>query len=129
MKTIIAGSRGLYPIPEELDAIVRLSGFMVTEVVCGMAKGVDLAGKVWADERGIPVTPFPADWKPNGVFDPNAGFKRNGDMAVYADALIAIWDGTSNGTADMIKHAKRLGLRYYVLDLSKPPTTTSVLDF
>jgi ribosomal protein L24 len=35
-------------------------------------------------------------------------------MALYGDALIAIWDGTSKGTRGMIDIAKRKGLRIYV---------------
>ena len=35
-------------------------------------------------------------------------------MADNADALIAVWDGESRGTADMIKKARDRGLRVYI---------------
>jgi hypothetical protein len=35
-------------------------------------------------------------------------------MARYADALVAIWDGRSTGTADMIKKAQKSGLQVWV---------------
>jgi hypothetical protein len=35
-------------------------------------------------------------------------------MAKYADALIAVWDGKSRGTKNMIDEAKKLGLKVYV---------------
>jgi hypothetical protein len=35
-------------------------------------------------------------------------------MAEYADALIAIWDGESRGTKNMIEEATKRGLRVYV---------------
>jgi hypothetical protein len=39
-----------------------------------------------------------------------AGRKRNTVMAEAADALIAVYDGASRGTADMIRKAKARGL-------------------
>ena len=35
-------------------------------------------------------------------------------LADYAEALIAIWDGHSKGTRDMIEKAEKSGLRVYV---------------
>jgi hypothetical protein len=35
-------------------------------------------------------------------------------MAQDAGALIAIWDGVSRGTADMLTRATRHGLRVYI---------------
>jgi hypothetical protein len=54
---------------------------------------------------------FPADWD---TFGKGAGFIRNTKMAEYSDALIAIWDGTSRGTAHMIRTAWRKGILVYV---------------
>lgn len=36
-------------------------------------------------------------------------------MAQYAEALIAVWDGKSSGTADMIQKAKAAGLKVSVV--------------
>lgn len=68
-------------------------------------------GELWAKKHGIPVAPFPADWN---KFGKRAGAIRNADMAMYADALVAVWDGKSRGTRDMIKKAEALGLKFYV---------------
>ena len=38
-----------------------------------------------------------------------AGILRNRKMAKYADALIAVWDGLSRGTANMIAEMEALG--------------------
>ena len=102
MKVIISGSRCItdYNLVEEA---VKLSGFDITEVVSGMAQGVDNLGIEWAHDHGIPIMPFPADWNQHGKW---AGFKRNQEMADYGDALIAVWDGTSRGTLDMINRSK-----------------------
>lgn len=112
MKTIIAGSRTVPSYEMAADAI-EASGFseQITEVVCGEARGADTMGATWADLSGIPVKRFPADWKANGKA---AGPIRNRQMADYADALIAVWDGASRGTRNMIEEATKRGLRVFV---------------
>lgn len=117
MKLIIAGSRWIKDKRHLRDAF-SFTGWdwEVTEVVCGMAAGADTLGKEWAEKNGIPVKPFPAAWRDkDGSFDRSAGFKRNELMAQYADALLALWDGESSGTADMIKRARKHGLKIHVL--------------
>lgn len=76
-------------------------------VVSGTARGADRLGERYAHERGYEIKRFPADWRNNGKA---AGIIRNTDMANYADALIAFWDGQSKGTLNMIETAKRKGL-------------------
>ena len=109
MKTIIAGSRGITDIMPLYDAI-RESGFEITEVVCGEARGVDAMGRWWAQHNNIPIASFAADWNRDGK---KAGFLRNLRMAQYAEALIAVWDGKSVGTAHMIRAARAAGLKIY----------------
>ena len=111
MKTIIAGSRGITPLQTVINA-VKASGFTVTEVVSGAARGVDQLGEQYGKQAGIPVKRFPAEWDKYGK---SAGYRRNEDMADYADALIAVWDGTSKGTKHMIDTAHAKGLTVYVL--------------
>lgn len=110
MKVIIAGSRDFNDYRVLTKAIMK-SGLKIEEVVCGMARGVDLLGKQWADQRGIYVKEFPADWNAHGR---RAGPIRNAEMAKYADALIAIWDGESKGTANMISQARLKNLKVFV---------------
>ncbi len=85
--------------------------FEITEIVSGTCKGVDQLGEEWAGRKGIPVKRFPADWNQYGR---RAGPLRNREMAKYADALIAIWDGESRGTKNMIDEALREKLEVYV---------------
>lgn len=75
-------------------AAVDASGFRITEVVSGVAHGVDKLGERWAQAHKIPVKQFPAQWNKYGNA---AGPIRNREMAEYADALIAVWDGQSRG--------------------------------
>ena len=110
MKVIIAGSRGIKD-PSVIAKAVKDSGFDVTEVVSGTARGVDLLGELWAFEHKVAVHRFPADWN---KFGRHAGYVRNFSMAVYADALIAIWDGKSPGTKMMIDIAKKKRMPTFV---------------
>lgn len=102
-------------------------GYRIGEVVSGKAPGADSLGEQWAKENGVHVEPFPADWdniddpkavvrerKDGSKYNVIAGHLRNEKMAEYADALIAIWDGRSKGTLDMIRRAKNQGLKVHV---------------
>lgn len=113
MKTIIAGSRDIEDLQIVLDAI-EASGFEITEVVSGTARGVDTLGIDYAISVGLPYKKFPAKWTVDGIYRPQAGILRNIEMACYAEALIAIWDGVSKGTLHMINIAKKKGLKVYV---------------
>ena len=110
MRTIIAGSRD-FTNYETILGIVADSGFVITEIVSGMARGVDSTGEQIGLDFNIAVVRFPANWDKYGR---SAGFIRNKEMAEYAQALIAIWDGHSPGTRNMINTAKRLGLKVYI---------------
>jgi hypothetical protein len=98
LKVIIAGSRTITDYNVVARA-VKASEFIIGEVVSGGAGGVDYLGEVYANKKGIPIRKFPAQWQEYGK---SAGYRRNVDMAMYSDALIAIWDGESRGTRHMI---------------------------
>jgi glycerophosphoryl diester phosphodiesterase len=121
MKTIIAGSRGIWDY-WSVERAVTLSGFQITEVVSGCARGVDRNGEAYAAKHGIPVALFPADWANLGK---RAGQVRNCEMAEYAEALVAVWDGSSRGTKHMIDTAKAKGLKVYVFRMDAPPPATT----
>lgn len=110
MRVIIAGSRDIKDYQELLDAIVD-SGFEITTVISGGARGVDRMGEVFAKNNSIPLEIYPADWNTYGK---SAGHRRNADMANVADALIALWDGTSRGTKSMIEIANKKGLHVHI---------------
>jgi hypothetical protein len=111
MKVIIAGSRTIVDYDLVVIAVTN-SGFEITELVCGEARGVDTCGRQWAEKRQIPIKSFPANWDANGR---RAGPMRNRQMAEYAEALILIWDGKSFGSANMLKEAKYRSLKIYEL--------------
>lgn len=110
MRTIIAGSRNCTD-KRELIAALTCCDWTPTTVISGAARGVDRLGEMWATEFNVPCERFPADWDAHGKA---AGYKRNEQMADNAEALIALWDGTSKGTKHMIDIAKRKGLQIHV---------------
>jgi len=133
MRTIIAGSRSIKDF-DVVEEAVEESGFDVTTVISGGAYGVDRLGEQWAQENGIEFEVYPADWNdithPDAVvimskwgkpYDVTAGSRRNEQMAEVADALIAIHDGKSKGTQDMIDRAKKHGLKIFTktIDLAE----------
>lgn len=110
MKVIICGGRDIADY-EALKAAIKRSGFTISEVVSGGARGVDKMGERWADENKTDRVTFHANW---GGRSKSAGPHRNSRMARYAEAVIAVWDGKSTGTEDMILKAKRAGLQVHV---------------
>ncbi len=110
MRVIIAGSRCACSM-QELETAIRKSRFKITTVISGAARGADRLGERWAEQHGIPIERYPADWDEYGKA---AGHIRNKEMAECADALIALWDGTSRGTENMIVLAVNLGLKRHV---------------
>jgi len=109
MKLIIAGSRTFTDYKKLYEACDHILQDQTNiEIVSGACyKGGDKLGEQYANERGYKITKFPADGKSYGKA---AGPKRNEQMANYADALIAFWDGKSKGTKNMIQHTKKQGL-------------------
>lgn len=110
MKTIIAGGRDITDFNLVLEAYGN-APFEITEIVSGGARGVDKMGEQLAKLNYIPIKVFLADWDTYGR---RAGPIRNAQMADYAEALIAIWDGESRGTGNMIQQATKKGLEVYV---------------
>jgi hypothetical protein len=113
MKVIIAGGRTFNDydlLCQNCDKTLSLQNEI--EIVSGTANGADKLGEKYANEKGYPIKQFPADWDKYGK---SAGYKRNEEMAKYADALIAFWDGKSKGTKHMIDLAKRYELKVKVV--------------
>jgi hypothetical protein len=115
VRVIIAGSRSITDQKVVLRAI-RISNqviqtALIDTVLSGGALGVDQIGEFWAYDNGLEVERHPADWKKWGNA---AGMRRNAHMAKHADGLIAVWDGKSNGTLNMIQNAIDRDLAIYI---------------
>lgn len=110
MRTIVAGSRGVTDI-RQLHAALIECGWLPSVIISGGARGADRLGEEWANQIGLPLEIYPADWDRHGK---SAGHRRNAEMAAVADALIALWGGQSRGTKGMIDLATARGLRVFV---------------
>lgn len=114
-KVIIAGGRDFnnYPLlQEKCDAILKDIKEDIT-VVSGTARGADLLGEEYSRNRSYQLVYFPANWR---LYGKSAGPVRNREMAEYADALIAFWDGESRGTKHMIETAREKNLKVRIIN-------------
>ncbi len=109
MKTIIAGSRTITDFSLVEQAIIE-SGFEITKVISGMAKGVDSLGELWAHYNNIGIRYCPANWIKHKKA---AIYIRNVEMAEIADALIVIIENYSRGSTHMLEIAQNKGLQVY----------------
>lgn len=107
MKVIVAGSREIFDYNLVKQEIEKCP-WEITEIVQGGARGVDSCAFSYAVMNGIKVIEFSALWNEFGKY---AGIERNIRMSQYGDCLLAIWDGESYGTANMIN---------LMLELEKP---------
>lgn len=131
MRVIIAGSRDFndYALLEKecnriFSKLAHLGYFSLwvqesqdsIEIVSGTARGADQLGERFAEQYGISVKRFPANWN---LYGKRAGYLRNEEMALYAKedngVLIAFWNG-SKGTKHMIDLANKHGLRVFVVN-------------
>ena len=136
----IVGSR-TYPLPkvvwDSLDLVqkaeaAKMGRMFVSDfvdkltpdqnvVISGGAQGVDTWAAEFAEARGITVVVMRANWKKYGA---GAGFKRNGEIVLGADDVVAFWDGQSKGTLDTIRKAHNAKKPYAIIG---PDNTAKLL--
>ena len=114
-KVIVAGCRDFADyelLKEKCDFYLQNKKPENIVIVSGHASGADALGERYAQERGLQLEAFPANWKAHGRA---AGPIRNAQMASVAHALIAFWDGKSRETKNMIDTATKRGLKVAVV--------------
>ena len=132
-KVIVAGGRSMNNyelLCRKLDHILSDKAKQCRiQIVSGTANGADALGERYAKERGFSIAKFPAPWEdiegkpPHSIgtrrdgkkYWKAAGHHRNDQMADYADALVAFWDGESSGTKNMIGLAEGKELKVAVV--------------
>ncbi len=111
---LVEGSHTKYDFEKVEEALKQIHSILHkhnpdVEIVDGCARGADRVGRIYSNQVLQKRTKeFPAMWDIHGK---SAGHIRNAEMADYADALIAFWDGKSRGTANMIENARKRGLK------------------
>lgn len=122
MKLIIAGGRNVTDPTIVGRAVFHfdlmpktINEAVLFKVVVGGASGVDYLAEQWANDNKFGIVLFKADWDKYGK---SAGPIRNGKMADYGDELLAIWDGVSRGTANMIAQMNKRGKPVYIYNVN-----------
>lgn len=120
---VIAGSRDLSEdfCYEIIEKFVNAYYPNLKEIVSGGASGPDSAAEKFAKDNNIKFKLFSANWKALGN---RAGPLRNKEMAKYASlresgSLMAIWDGKSRGTSNMISEARYHGLDVRIVHIKQ----------
>ena len=120
-RVIVAGGRhynDYYALRKFCDKVLsrKIASGEEVVIVSGHCYGVDLMGERYARDRKLGCEIYEAEWSRYG---PAAGPRRNRQMAERADALIAVWDGESRGTGNMIAVAAEKGLQIRVMRYDK----------
>lgn len=111
MRVIVAGSRSFNDY-KLLESILLKFDLNELVIVCGECRGADKLGRQFAEEHGLPILSFPANWD---KYKKRAGYLRNIEMAENADRLLAFWDGVSPGTKHMIDIAAKKNIKTKVV--------------
>lgn len=98
MRVAIIGSRSVQ-LEEEQDVLPYLPE-NTTGIVSGGAEGADQIAEHIAEFLHVPLTVFRPDY---ARFQRRAPLERNRDIVQHADYVIALWDGSSRGTAHTIE--------------------------
>jgi len=118
MRILVCGDRNwnlISPIRRELQAIAKELAYSSIVVLHGACRGADtIAGEV-AEELGLQVQGYPADWEKHGRA---AGPIRNAQMLREGkpDLVLAFHTNMarSKGTKNMIEQANRAGIPVYL---------------
>jgi len=110
MKTIIAGSRTFNDYEFLKECCDKET---ITQVISGTAYGADKLGEKYAKDNNIDLVLYPADWS----LGKSAGYKRNVQMSLVAEQLIAFHKNGSKGTQHMINIANERGLKVIIYNI------------
>ena len=98
----VIGSRGI--------SYADLSAYIPGEATCivsGGAMGVDTLAEEFAKEHGLPIRVICPNYE---LFGKRAPLIRNRQIVECADLVVAVWDGSSPGTAYTIDYAHERGI-------------------
>ena len=97
MKVAIIGSRNISS--SEYERLINEVPVGCSEVISGGAAGADQFAEKFAQENGLPISVFLPQYEKSGK---SAPLERNIQIVEAADYVLALWDGTSRGTANAI---------------------------
>ena len=100
MKVLVCGGRKFRDKALMWETLDNLEG--ITRIIHGGSTGADAGADMWAKERGIPVSVYPALWNKHGFA---AGPIRNGVMLKDAKPDLVVAFPGGRGTDNMVKQA------------------------
>ena len=113
-RILVTGSRDWCHLPrlyEALETAAILASPRRVIFVQGGARGVDTDTKNWAVENGYEVITYPAEWRKNGIYNPQAGLLRNREMVeAGADVALAFIRRGSRGATHCADLAEEAGI-------------------
>lgn len=86
-------------------------------IIQGLAKGVDMIAKNFADNHNLGTWDFPAEWDKYGKA---AGHIRNEIMVDKCDYCLILWDGKSLGTKNDIEHCHKKNKPHKIIVYNNP---------
>jgi len=126
MKIGIVGSRNFSNLTKLEEYMSKLP--KDTIIVSGGGGKVDKKAEEIAKRLGFKTEIYPADWNnlthPDAVikvnkfgkkYDANAGHRRNEQIAIASDKIVAFWDGKSPGTASTLRFATKHNKPYEII--------------
>jgi len=85
-------------------------------ILSGCCRGVDEMAEIYAKENNFKVELHPANWNQYGKY---AGPKRNEEMVLCSDFVIAFWDFKSKGTKSLIEFSRKHNKPIKIKDIRK----------
>ncbi|GGW15803.1 hypothetical protein GCM10018980_51480 [Streptomyces capoamus] len=96
-------------LAKAVEAIPADRQIIVVHGAC--PNGADAIADQWARQYGATVERHPANWRPNGVLDRAAGYRRNAEMVLSgADLCLAFIRNISPGATHCAATAERAGI-------------------
>ena len=116
-RVLVTGSRDWEDAPTLVAALEAVfdqsySNDSRLVVVQGGAAGADIMARRWANWKyGVDCETYEAEWRPHGIYNPQAGLVRNRLMVnLGADLCLAFIRGGSRGATHCAQLAEEAGI-------------------
>lgn len=113
MRLLVCGGRSFSDKARLFHVLDQLNGdgAPIRVVIEGESRGADQLAALWASSRQIPIDPYPIsadEWQQYGL---GAGPIRNRRMLIEGKPDLVVAFPGRNGTKDMVKQARKAGVR------------------
>lgn len=119
MKLLIVGSRSITSF--DLSPYVSSD---VDVIISGGAQGVDSIAEEYADAKRLSKYIVRPRYD---IYGRSAPLKRNEQMVDMADAVLVVWDGSSEGAKHTAKYAQMKNKPLKIIRVPSPPEKTDTI--